>query len=62
MKFESYLSEGQAQIPFSLSSALKLMILPVPKLVTLDLVKGSIIQGAFENKEQILKLTHIYFY
>jgi len=42
MKFESYLSEGQAQIPFFLSSALKLMILPVPKLVTLDLVKHDI--------------------
>lgn len=56
MKFESYLSEGQAQIPFSLSSALKLMILPVPKLVTLDLVKGSIIQGAFENKEHDIEI------
>lgn len=31
------------------------MILPVPKLVTLDL-KGSIIQGAFENKEHDIEI------
>ena len=32
------------------------MILPVPKLVTLDLGKGSIIQGAFENKEHNIEI------